>query len=210
MSASTPISKTKSQALTRVVDVISRGYTRWISGNVKASKAEALAEKFHRLYGIGCTPAQRITRKKHGFANALLVMYWPEPVKQVEWLVLATNGEGLDGEVLTEITDRRRLQFLGYELVRHAHDGNTRWTWRRPKAEMADHYTLLAELSGKRHWNAVNELLQRLAHQPGFNGVRTQTWDLCQEARRRGYQGELPHLFYMQKISHGDQLIFLP
>lgn len=94
MPASTPISKTKSQALTRVVDVISRGYTRWIAGNVKASKAEALAEKFHRLYGIGCTPAQRITRKKHGFANALLVMYWPESVKQVEGWCLQRTEKG--------------------------------------------------------------------------------------------------------------------
>lgn len=207
MPASTPISKTKSQALTRVVDVISRGYIRWMAGNVKPSKAEALAAKFHRLYGIGCTPAQRITRKKHGLANALLVMYWPESVEKVEWLVFATNGEGLAGEVLAEITDHRRLQFLGYELVRYAYDGNTRWTWRRPKAEMADHYALMAELAGKRHWNSVNEMLQRLAHQAGFHGVRTQTWDLCQEARRRGYQGELPHLFYMQKMTHGNRLV---
>lgn len=207
MAASTPISKTKSQALTRVIDVISRGYTRWMSGNVKASKAEALTAKFHHLYGIGYTPAQRITRKKHGIANALLVLYWPESIERVEWLLFATNGEGLAGEVLAEVTDRRRLLFLGYELVRYAHDGKTRWTWRRPKAEMADHYALLAELAGKHHWNSVNEMLQRLARQPGFHGVRTQTWDLCQEARRRGYPSELPHLFYMQKMTHGDRFV---
>lgn len=207
MPASTPISKTKSQALTRVVDVISRGYTRWMAGNIKSQKVEALAGKFHRLYGIGCTPAQRITRKKHGLANALLVLYWPETIEKVEWLLFATNGEGLAGEVLAEITDRRRLHFLGYELVRHAYDGKTRWTWRRPKAEMTEHYALLAELASKHHWKAVNDMLQRLAHQPGFHGVRTQTWDVCQEARRRGYQGEFPHLFYMQKMTHGNRLV---
>jgi hypothetical protein len=31
-------------------------------------------------------------------------------------------------------------------------------------------------------------------------------WDVFQEARARGYDAEFPHLFFMQKISHGDRL----
>jgi len=34
----------------------------------------------------------------------------------------------------------------------------------------------------------------------------TQTYRLCQEAKRRGYTGELPHLFYMQKIKQGEPM----
>ncbi|MDA8329048.1 MAG: hypothetical protein M0Z83_08790 [Betaproteobacteria bacterium] len=209
MTASTPISRTKSQALTRILDVVGRGYTRYTAGSVIATKAEQLANKFHKLYGIGCTPAQRITRKKHGTANTVLTMYWPDGAVRVEWLLLATAGDGLTGETLADVTDRRRLQFLGYELVRYAHDGRTRWTWKRPKVEMAEHYVLLAELANKHAGHSVKDLLARLANQPGFHGVRTQSWELCQEARRRGYAGELPHLFYMQKISHGDPLKLL-
>lgn len=206
MAASTPISRIKSQALTRIVDVVGRGYTRYTFGSVVVEKAEMLANKFHRLYGIGCSPAQRITRKKQGIANAVLVMYWPEGVDRVEWLLLATVGVGLEGEKLADVTDRRRLQFIGYELVRYAHDGRTRWTWRRPKAEMSEHYTLLADLANRRAWRAVGDLLVRLANQPGFHAVREQTWAVCQEARRRGYPGELPYLYYMQKITHGVPL----
>ena len=207
MPTSTPVSRNKSQALTRILDVVGRGYTRYTAGTVAAEKAERLANKFHLLYGIGLSPAQRITRKKHGIANTMLVMYWPTGADRVEWLLLATAGTGLETETLADVPDRKRLQFVGYELVRYAHDGRTRWTWRRPKVEMAEHYTYLAEMSGKRAWNAVGELLTRLANQPGFHGVREQTWSLCQEAKRRGYPDDLPHLYYMQKITHGEPLV---
>ena len=207
MPASTPISRTKSQALSRIIDLVGRGYTRYMSGSIKAAKVVHLANKFHQLFGIGATPAQRITRKKHGIANAALVIYVPDAAAdRVDWLLLATAGSGLEAETLVDVTDRKRLQFSGYELVRYAHDGRTRWTWRRPKGEMADHYILLADLAGKRAWGAVGELLARLANQPGFHGVREQSRQLGQEARRRGYAGDLPHLYYMQKIAHGDPL----
>lgn len=206
MTASTPISGTKSQALTRIIDLVGRGYTRYMSGNIKAAKVAHLANKFHQMFCIGATPAQRITRKKHGIANTALVIYVPEAADRVNWLLLATAGSGLEAETLVDVTDRKRLQFAGYEIVRYPFEGRTRWTWRRPKAEMAEHYILLADLAGKRAWGAVGELLTRLANQPGFHGVREQTWALCQEARRRGYSGDLPHLYYMQKIAHGESL----
>jgi hypothetical protein len=36
--------------------------------------------------------------------------------------------------------------------------------------------------------------------------VREQSWELCQFARQRGYAGELPFLFHLQKLSHGTPL----
>lgn len=207
MPASTPLAHSKSAALTRVTDSIPKGYSRYTFGTVAATKAVALAHKLHGLYGIGCTPAQRITRKKHGQANALLVMYWPEDADLVHWLMLFTVGEGAEREQLRDVTAKPYLQWLGYELVRHPTRGATSWTWRRPKAEMAEHYAMLAELQKKHHTGAVSDMLQRLANQPGFHGVRTQTWDLFQVARQRGYDAALPHLFYIQKIPHGDSLL---
>jgi hypothetical protein len=206
MPPSTPIARSKTAALSRITDSIPKGYCRCTSGVVKVAKAEALAKKLHALYGIGCTPAQRITRKKHGLASALLVMYWPAGADLVHWLMLATEGDGLESETLRKVTDKPRVQFLGYELVRHTAEGRTRWTWRRPAAEMAEHYSMLAEMQAKRHTGALAELLERLARQPGFHGVREQTWSLAEEARRRGYDGDLPHLFYVQKVSHGDRM----
>ncbi|WP_254217725.1 hypothetical protein [Burkholderia multivorans] len=207
MPASTPIARTKTAAMTRVLDLVPRGYHRYVSGTVPVAKAEALAQKFHARYGIGCRPAQRLTRKSKGVANAVLAMYWPEMADRVEWLLLATDGSGLDGEALRMIDASPRLTWLGYELVRHPARGRPAWTWRRPKDEMAELHALVAFQASQRHYAALAETLRRISRQPGFHGVRTQSWALCQEARRRGYDGELPYLFHVQKISHGERLV---
>ncbi|MBX9346029.1 hypothetical protein K5M36_02910 [Chromobacterium vaccinii] len=206
MPATTPIARSKTAALARVLDSVPKGYHRYIHGTVKASKAEALANKFHVVHGIGCSPAQRLTRKLKGQANTVLVMYWPEGAEQVEWLLLATDGTGMEAEALKLVTERQRLAWLGYELVRREAKGRTAWTWRRTKPEMAELYALVASQAHQRRYAALADTLNRIARQPGFHGVRAQSWALCQEAFRLGYPGELPHLFYLQKVSHGAPL----
>lgn len=206
MPASTPIARSKTAALARVLDSIPKGYCRYTHGVVSANKAEQLARKLHQRYGIGCTPAQRVTKRKRGLANALLVMYWPEGGQQAMWLMLATDGDGMDGEKLLGIADKPRLVWLGYEIVRRPERGRAAWTWRRPASEMAEHHALIAEFSNKRRVNALGALLQQLANQPGFHGVREQSKRLYEEARRHGHVGDLPHLFYVQKVSHGQWL----
>lgn len=207
MPASTPIARSKTSALSRVLDSIPKGYFRATFGTVAAAKAPALARKLHERHGIGATPAQRITRKQHGRANAVLVMFWPDGAELVHWLMLFTAGELDSPERLTEVTDKRRLQWLGYELVRHPTRGATSWTWRRPKCEMAEHYALLDDSLKKHHHGVVADHIQRLANQPGFHGVREQSWALCQYVRQQGYPDELPHLFFVQKVPHGDRMI---
>lgn len=207
MPASTPIARSKTAALARVLDCVPKGYHRYTCGTVKVAKADALAKKLHNIYGIGCTPAQRLTRKQKGQANAVLVLYWPQEAEQVEWLLLATDGDGLEGEALKSIAGKPRLCWLGYELVRYTARGRAAWTWRRPKHEMTELYTLVASQASQRHYAALTETLEWIARQPGFHGVRAQSWTLCQEARRRGYKGPVPQLFYVQKICHGERLM---
>lgn len=205
MPPQTPISRTKTAALTRVLDVVPRGYTRHTAGIVKPEKAIALANKFHRLYAVGASPAKRLIHKRDGVANTLLVMYWPLEADIVHWLLLATAGLGLDSEQLHLVTEKPRLNWLGYELVRHATRGQTSWTWRRPKPEMAEHYAMLRYLAGRNPTSAMAGFLERLSHQPGFHGVREQTKSLFQSARGFGYAGDLPALHYVQKSSHGER-----
>jgi len=207
---STPIARSKTAALARILDNVPRGYHRYTSGTVRASKAEALARKFHVLYGIGCTPAQRLTRKKKGLASALLVMYWLPEAQDVHWLLLATDGDGLETEQLRTAREKPRLRFLGYELSRYVSQDGVTWTWRRSKEDMAELHALLASQANSRHYAALAETLERIARQPGFHGVRAQSWSLLQEARMRGFQGELPYLFFLQKVSHGDRLVLVP
>lgn len=204
---STPAARNKTSALARVLDAIPKGYLRWTAGTVKPEKAMALANKFHRLYGIGLTPAQRLTRKHKGQANCLLVLYWPMDAEVVHWLLLATPGTGLEAERWTDVTAKPHLVWLGYELVRRAVNGKTTWTWRRPKAEMTELYALLQEHLKHSQRSAVEALLLRISHQPGFHGVREQSWALFQHTFKRGYGGELPHLFFVQKVTHGDKLL---
>lgn len=207
MSPSTPIALSKTAALARILDCVPKGYHRYCCGAVAPTKAEALARKFHALYGIGCTPAQRIIRKGKGLANAVLVLYWPEGAQKVEWLMLATDGIGLEQETLRQVGEKPRLTWLGYELVRYPSRGRTVWTWRRTKQEMAELHALLVSQASQRHYAAVAATLDRIARQPGFHGVRNQSWELCQGVRRRGYPGQLPQLLYLQKVSHGARLM---
>lgn len=210
MSASTPISTSKSAALSRALDAVSKGYLRYVSGKVCTSKAKQLAQKFHDKYGIGSTPATRANNKLKGQANAILVLYWPIDADYVEWIMFISQGDGFEAEKLHTTEQKPRLQWLGYELVRHSIRNRAAWTWRRTKAEMEEHYTFLATLSNKQQTTALAALLQRIANQPGFHGIREQSKRLFDEAKRRGYDGELPFLFFMQKISHGKPLPLTP
>lgn len=203
----TPIAHNKTQAMSRVLDLIPRGYSRWLSGQVPVEKAEALAQKFHDQYGIGCTPAQRITRKKNGIANACLVLYWPEHTKTVEWLLLATQGIGLESEALRRVDAKPRLRWLGYELVRHTTRQKATWTWKRTAEQMADWYALLGSVLNRQQMFKVTSVLESVARQPGFHGIREQSWALCQFARERGFAGEIPHVYFQQKCSHGERLV---
>jgi len=207
MPATTPISRSKTAALSRILDSVSKGYTRYTQGTIKASKAESLANKFHCLYGIGCIPAERLLRKSKGVANSILALYWPDDAEDVEWMLLATPGRGLESESLRLVESIPRPIWLGYELVRHSVNGRAAWTWRRPREEMAELYALLAYQGNQKQQNAIEETLERIARQPGFSGVRTQSWSLCEEARRRGYKGPLPHLFFLQKVGHGEKMV---
>lgn len=91
-SLTTPLSRSKSAAMTRVLDCIPRGYTRYTLGTISAEKLATLIIKFQRLYAVAATPAQRITRKRHGKANAVLALYCPEGAETVQWLMLFTEG----------------------------------------------------------------------------------------------------------------------
>ncbi len=219
MPPSTPIAKSKTAALTRVTDSAPKGYTRYVSGQVSVDKAERVLKKFHDIHKIGATPAQRQTRKLHGKANALLVVYWPEAANTVEWLLMFTTGELEQPEQLQDITQNPRLVWLGYELVRRTAEKSkaTRWTWRRPKQTMAEFYALIADQLKRKAYDSTKDTLDLLARHPGFHGVRAQTFELVGYAISNGYPVppkdkpdphngayKPPHLFFTPKVSHGE------
>lgn len=206
MPATTPIASSKSAALTRILDAIPRGYQSYTYGTISAAKAEYLAKKFHQLYGVGLSRAQRLARKKKGRSNTLLVMYWPDISKDAEWVLMATSGTGLEENKLNRFDEKPRFIFLGYELSRHTAFGKLAWTWKRSKQEMTELHLLIESQAGTHNFSALASTLERIVRQPGFHGVNRQSQQLLLAARRHGYSGELPKLFYLRKVSHGEPL----
>lgn len=207
MQISTPISESKSAALSRVLDATVKGYTRYVSGQLPTAKLEAFLKKFHQRYAIAASPAQRLTHQKHGKANALLTVYQPKNCEIAEWVMQVSQGTNFENEILKDVTSKLRLNWLGYELFRYANKGRTSWTWRRPKEEMAEHYLMMRRYSELRRMDEIEKMLIRLGNQPGFHGVREQSKELFREAQCIGYKGMLPKLFFMSKVSHGEKVV---
>lgn len=200
----TPLSTSKTAAMTRAMDAVTRGYHRYTSGQISVGKLSKLCAKLHQLYEIAATPARRITRKKYGKANALLVLYQnPQNPDIILWLMLFTEGELDAHEVLSDVQDKK-LFWLDYELLRLPSKGRPRWTWRRSKQWMEENFNLLLDYCQKRRWDQVQQMLELYARQPGFHGVREQAFKLIKEVRARGYQGAIPVIFYTSKIAHGS------
>lgn len=92
----TPIALTKTAALSRIIDAVNSGYIHYCTGQSPAQKLRQLACKFHALYGIGCSPAQRLTRKQKGQANTLFVAYCDaQTFRQSNSLPLGQPAEGV-------------------------------------------------------------------------------------------------------------------
>lgn len=205
--ATTPISTSKAAALSRVQTVLAQGYTRWTTGKIKPEKAIKVIQKLHDLHHIGAGPAERITRKSKGKANAVLSVYWPDEAEVVEYCLLFSPGS-LDSPEpqLRDTTEKRqKLEWLGYEATRHTnhHKARPTWTWRRPNQTMEDRYAVVNSHLGTRNYNAVRELFDMLTKQPGFHGIRKQTIGLFQHAKQKGYPHDLPTVYFLPKISHG-------
>lgn len=205
----TPISQNKTQALARVLSAVTHGYTRLCTGTVPPEKLQRLALKFDQKYGIADSKGERVIRKRAGRANTQLAVYSPPdeylPLQgRLPWILLATPGDSVEEETWTDVHEHPI--WLGYELVRHNDAGEVRWTWRRPKAELTELYAELGEDLARHRYGMVQRTLERVAHQPGFHGVRAQSQALCNYAVSRGYSGPLPHLFYVCKVAHGKPM----
>ena len=206
----TPISETKTQALVRVLSAVTHGYTRLCTGSVPRERLASLASKFDSQSGIAHTKAQRVMNRRAGRANTLFAAYYPPEQylvsdERLRWILLATEGEGLEGETMTPAIDRP--VWLDYQLCRHNDLGEVRWTWRRMRAEMAQLYAELRDDLARRRYHEVARMFERLAHQPGFHGVRSQSRELFAFATSRGYRGPIPHLYFVQKMVHGRPLL---
>jgi hypothetical protein len=68
----------------------------------------------------------------------------------------------------------------------------------------------LGENLALRRYDEVARMLQRIANQPGFHGVRAQSAALFAFATGHGYEELLPTLCFIQKVAHGKPLLIVP
>ena len=107
----------KTDAMRRILQLVSRGYTRYKNGVSEPRKLQNLIYKFEDRYGVNRTTQQRYRAKAKGEANAQLVLWLSDNV--INWWLLVTAGEGAvkDLELLRDTEQRfERIELTGYSL----------------------------------------------------------------------------------------------
>ncbi|RMG32501.1 MAG: hypothetical protein D6720_13220 [Gammaproteobacteria bacterium] len=187
-----PVHLYKTILMQRLIDAVTRGYVHHTSGAVPLARAQRLADKFARRYGVHTNSNQRAYAKRQGRANARLYLLAYDQSDELDWWLLATPGSGRvhDEERLHLAADRRhRIRIKDdYELVRAPrrkhHGGRHVWTWRmtRPCYERWRHRLIQAcRMPSPR---GITESLQSLRRVPGFSGTRQQAIELLRLAHR--------------------------
>lgn len=173
----------KTEAMRRLLHLVSHGSTGWTGGEVPRTKAEALVLKFTDRYRIDATPDQRWRAKKRGEAAAALVMLeGAERTDPLTWWLLVTPGEGLvrQMEILQDGTRKgQRITLTGYELVQTPRKGAlASWTWRMTAATVEAWEERIRVAVRHRSEDQIRQALWSLGRVPGFREIRTQAYRL--------------------------------
>lgn len=169
----------KSDAMRRIVHLVSHGYTRYVDGSVSPSKAEALALKFLDRYELDRSAQTRWRYKKNGLANSYLVMY-PESRESIRWYLLVTEGDGLVTQ-MEKLVDagnkRKRLQMTGYELVKvPKSDVPADWSWKMTAETEQGWRDRFHIAITHRNDLEMRQCLHSLGQCPGFSEIRKQAY----------------------------------
>ncbi len=180
----------KTILMQRLLDSVAQGYHYFTAGQIPATKARRLAEKFAERYGTDRNANQRAYARRMGRANARLILYGPPGQRVLSWWLLATPGEGPvhAQERLQDAHDRHQRIRLDddYELTRYnnPHTGKPTWTWRMTRACIRRWHERLHQAATEHPGDQLmRQALYSLAHAPGFAGIRHQVGQLYGVAR---------------------------
>lgn len=191
----------KTDAMARILTLVSRAYTHWTSGQIDSKKLAAFVLKLTDRYRIDATTMQRYRAKQQSQANSELVLLQGDD-NRIHWWLLVTPGEGLvqQMENLADASDKKtRITMPGqdYELVMTPRKGmRASWTWRMTQAtEQAWGERFKTAI---RHNNdqAIRQALDSLRRVPGFREARAQAFAIEAAAKAewaRSRRGEWPY-----------------
>lgn len=190
MSYDPAVISTVTQTMQALQRHVSRGSFYYVTGEVEASKALALAARFDERYSLTQTTGQRDHTRRKGQATFRFFVWPIAGQKKLRWWLLRTDAHHplLSLEKWRDAR-KNRIEWLWlYELVRTPVDPKLRdkykrpggkkainsqtWTWRIKRDEVD---RLKASI---RHWsqyqdNRLPVLIRSLFKSPGFRGIRS-------------------------------------
>jgi len=192
-------------------DHVCHGYTYWTNGTIKILKSESLSSKFNERYGILAPRQKRSYNKKLGRANSYLLMYPQVGGDLIDWILIATKGEGVvhRNEKLYDHNigqHTERIHWRHYEIVTI----NQKLTWRLRRLVAEEWEKKVISAARKKDISDLEQTAKILYNFPMFMGVRKQIWAILQKAyktrKRHNYsdQLDLPKLPIMKRIKVYD------
>lgn len=169
------IYKYKTDAMRAVLRYTSQhGYRHYTAGTCPAEKFPNLIKKFNENYGILMTSQQKYRAKKKNRAISVLIAW--KAGSQVEWILMASAGEGLvyEKEELLDLTIRtQRLEITGYELVQLSRRGaEPSWTYRMTYRTKHTYLEQVKTAVRRQKQHEIDKLIHSIKGIPAFRGVR--------------------------------------
>ena len=175
----------KTDAMRRILQLVSRGYTRYTNGVSEPRKLQSLIYKFEDRYGVNRTTQQRYRAKAKGEANAQLVLWLSDNV--INWWLLVTAGEGAvkDLELLRDTEQRfERIELTGYSLSKiPKKKGSAAWTWRMTEDNYKTWQERLRTAVIAKNDELIRQAMFSLKRTPAFSGSRKQAFALFRQAK---------------------------
>jgi hypothetical protein len=176
----------KTDAMRQLLNLVSRGYSRYTRGTVAPKKLEALTLKFEDRYRIEKTSQQRFRSRIKDEANCFLIA-WLESPEVVHWWLVVTAGTGLieDLETLQDAAHKKtRIELTGYELVKTPREGTrAQWSWRMTTECYGAWETRLKTAVRQYSDDALRQALFSLKRVPAFAESRKQAFALAKLAQ---------------------------
>tara|TARA_R110001599_G_scaffold127379_8_gene300754 strand:+ start:19718 stop:20431 length:714 start_codon:yes stop_codon:yes gene_type:complete len=192
--------------MTEIQRSVATGHTHYRYGTVPVDRAQALADRFERRYGLGLSEDQRSHARRKKKATYRLVMF-PDPHHLcIHWWLMRSPGSHIDDQRKWHDVRVERITWpWWYELVRLPVDpahrakyakqpgkgrgGKSRinavtWTWRIQKSvkhRLKDDVRFYITKSDQR----LLQLLKSLRQAPGFRGVRQDLMEIYGFVRRQ-------------------------
>lgn len=175
----------KTDAMRRILQLVSRGYVRYTFGKCELKKLQSLICKFDDRYKINLTTQQRYRAKAKGEANTQLVLFFNE--KTIEWWLLVTPGTGLIEELeILKNTEKRfeRIELTGYSLCKTPKKGESAsWSWRMTENNYLAWQERLRSSVIAKNDELIRQAMFSLKRTPAFSGSRKQAFTLFRQAK---------------------------